>query len=106
MSEILEGLMKMWRRQRYEFLTGSRIICKTPGFLEYVKMTGTAAATSTVKIYDGESATEQQLCELTGLVTGSDQFNPSWPVPFQRGLYAALGLTASSLTVVIITQKE
>ena len=106
MPDVLADLEKLWRRQRYEYLTGSQIVCKTPGFLVYAQLTGTAAATSTGKLYDGESANEQQICDLTGLVLGVDKFNPSFPVPFQRGLYAALGTTAVSLTVVIITRKE
>jgi len=106
MPDVLESLTKLWRRQQYEFLTASRIICKTPGFLVYAKLTGTAASTSTGKLYDGESANEQQLCDLTGLVMGSDHFNPSLPVPFLRGLYAALGTTAGGLTVVFIAVRE
>jgi hypothetical protein len=96
----------LWSWQRYEYLTGSRIICKTPGFLVSAKMTGTVAATSTVALHDGESANEGKILDLTALVKGCDEFTPSLPIPFNRGLYAALGVTAASLTVVIITRRE
>lgn len=106
MKEVLVSLGQLWRRQRYEFLTGSRIICKTPGYLVYAKMNGAAGATTTVKLYDGESAVEPEICDLSGLVTGSDDLSPSLPLPFLRGLYAALGAGTTGLTVIIITTKE
>lgn len=106
MLDPLIGIMKMWRRQRYEYLTGDRIICKTPGYLVYAHMTGTAAATSTVALHDGESANEQQITLLSALVEGKDDYAPSMPTPFLRGLFANFGATAASLTVVIITVKE
>lgn len=104
--DILGSLKNLWRRQRYEFLTGDRIICKSPGFLVAAKMTGTLASTSTVKLYDGENANEPQICELSALGMGSDQFCPSLPIPFLRGLFADFGSTAATLTVTIITTRE
>ena len=104
--DVLADLEKLWRRQRYEYLTGDRIICKTPGYLVSAKMTGTEAASSTVTLHDGESTNEEKIVSLSTLLKGSDHFSPSLPVPFQRGLYADFGATAASLTVVIITRKE
>lgn len=100
------GMRLLWSWQRYEYSTASRIICKTPGFLVSAKMIGTAAATSTVALHDGESANEEKILDLSALVQGSDGFTPSLPIPFSRGLYAALGVTATSLTVVFIAKRE
>jgi len=105
-ADVLADLEKLWRRQRYEYLTGSRIICKTPGFLVYAHAVGTAAVTTTVALHDGESANEENIVDLTGVARGMSEYMPSMPTPFKRGLYAVLGTTTSSLTVVIITVKE
>jgi len=99
-------LLLLWDLIQYEYLTGDRIVCKTPGYLIAVKMTGTAAATSTVTIHDGESANEQKIVDLSALVKGSDEFNPPLPVPFRRGLFAYFGATATACTVVFVTTRE
>jgi len=106
MLDILAESMKLWRRGRYEYLTGSRFICKSPGFLIAVKMIGTAAATSTLTLHDGENSNEAKIVDLNALVKGTDWFNPPSPVPFNRGLYAELGITTSSATVIFIAVKE
>jgi len=105
-ADVLESLTKLWRRQQYEFLTASRIICKTPGFLVYAHLGNTSSTARYAKLYDGESANEAQIGELCAPVKGNDALAPSLPIPFQRGLYATVESDNCPLTVVIITVKE
>jgi len=106
MKDFINAIAMLWRRQRYVSLTGSGIICKTPGYLVYAHMIGTFAETSTVAVHDGENSNEEKIVDLRAYYSGADHFVPSLPVPFQRGLYAGFGATATSFTAVIITRRE
>ena len=106
MPDVLNSLTSLWRRQRFEYLTGSQIICKTPGFLVYAHLGNSSSTARYAKLYDGENANEQQIALLEAPVKGNDALAPSLPIPFQRGLYAVVENDACPLTVVIITVRE
>jgi len=106
MKEVIYSMGQLWRRQRYEYLTGSRIVCKTPGYLVYAHLGNLSSTARYAKLYDGESANEQQIGNLCAPVSGNDSLNPSMPIPFQRGLYAVVESDNCPLTVVIITYQE
>jgi len=104
--DVLNSLTSLWKRQRYEYLTGSRIVCKTPGFLVYAHLGNESSTARYAKIYDGESANEQEIVSLDAPAKGNDSFSPPLPTPFQRGLYAVVENDSCPLTIVFITIKE
>ena len=86
----------------WKWVTASRTLSHGPCEMCYAMITSAAAA-STVTIYDGESATGDIIAVLEGPATISQQMHFMAPIFCNKGLYVALD---QNVTGVLIQWRE
>lgn len=86
----------------WKWVTQSEILSKVPCELCYAMVTSAAAA-STVTLYDGESALGTIIAVLEGPATISQQMHFMEPIYCDHGLYVALD---QNVTGVLVQWRE
>jgi len=103
MNDLMVAFDRLWRKIQVVRLTASGLVAKRGGYLISAVACGDGTAVGYAKIYDGEGTNDQILIDISVYYGGSIAYCPTFPVPFDRGLYVSLSGKVTSVTLTFIT---
>ena len=74
----------------WKWVTGSQCLCKGPCKLHFAYLVPSAAS-GTITLYDGESASDPVITKVVNAAVTSHPFAPKEPISCFRGLYVEVG---------------
>lgn len=101
-SGVLWGL---WKKQQLEKRAVSSIITKEGCYLTHLSFTCAPGAAGTIGVYDGESSGDDRKFDIDVLAGDSKSLSILFPLPFNKGLYVAVGGNVNSFTVGFIPRR-
>jgi hypothetical protein len=103
MNDLMVAFDRLWRKIQVVRLTASGLVAKRGGYLISAVAYGDGSAVGRAIVYDGEGTNDQILFDLGVYSNGSASYCPTFPVPFDRGLYVSLSGNITSVTLTFIT---
>ena len=103
---IDQSCIIFWKKVTIGRYDADQKVSLGPAYLIAARLAAGTGGAATANIYDGHSTNEEAKINLAAITSGNDNFCPSIPMPFTKGLYLDVGNNVTSVTLVYLSLSE